>query len=70
VNPNAKIAYHYERIHELTFDDGTTVDQHEDHWCRPDRELKAGNFAVATGPEMTFSFYTPEQFAAQFTQCT
>ena len=53
LNPNAKITYSYERVWELTLEDGTSRTFSQDCGRGPDRLLKAGSWVVVIPPKTT-----------------
>jgi hypothetical protein len=66
LNPREKISYHYERIHEMTFEDGTVFVRGEDHWRRPGVQMKKGNWVLLLKPHFTEMYLTPDEFAAGY----
>ena len=67
LNPRQKISYHYERVHRMTFGDGTTMTRCEDHWRRPGVQMKKGNYVLLLDAYCIERYVTPEELPHGYT---
>lgn len=64
-NPGQKICYHYEKIHRVTFEDGSSIEVSNDY-IEGHAQFKVGGYVIATRPDFSFGFCTAEQFKEMY----